>query len=110
MKLRCILCPLGCEIEVIIKEGKIEIKGNKCVRGCEYAKREIVNPTRILFTILRVDSDDYRVISVKSKNPIPKDKIKDAIRELSKLKIKSDVKIGDIVTQIYDTDIIVTRV
>ena len=109
MKLRCILCPMGCEIEVTVERGNVKVRGNKCPRGCEYAKQEIINPSRILFTVLRVDSIDYRVIAVRSNSPIPKDKIKNAINELSKLKIRSDVRVGDVVAKIYDTDIIVTR-
>ena len=38
MKLICIKCPRGCELEV---EGK-QVSGNMCPRGIDYAMEEII--------------------------------------------------------------------
>ncbi|MCX7772918.1 MAG: hypothetical protein N2376_07385 [Clostridia bacterium] len=36
--LTCIVCPVGCSMEVTLEEGKIvNIEGNTCKRGAEYA-------------------------------------------------------------------------
>ena len=55
--LTCIVCPLGCGIEVEIKDGKIlSIKGNTCKKGKDYAEAECTFPTRTLTTTVRTDS------------------------------------------------------
>ena len=36
-KLTCIGCPMGCQLQVIIKDGIVEkVTGNTCKRGAEY--------------------------------------------------------------------------
>lgn len=41
----CIVCPLGCSIEVDVENGKVkEVKGCKCPRGMEWAIQEVTSP------------------------------------------------------------------
>ena len=36
-KLTCIGCPMGCQLQVIIKDGIVEkVTGNTCKRGADY--------------------------------------------------------------------------
>ena len=54
-KMTCILCPVGCEINVQTQDGKIEnISGNACKRGEKYATTEVIDPRRTLTTTVRV--------------------------------------------------------
>ena len=41
-KLTCIGCPMGCQLQVIIKDGIVEkVTGNTCKRGADYGKKEV---------------------------------------------------------------------
>lgn len=46
-KLTCIGCPMGCQLQVIIKDGIVEkVTGNTCKRGADYGKKEVTDPTQ----------------------------------------------------------------
>ena len=54
-KLTCIGCPMGCQLQVIIKNGIVEkVTGNTCKRGADYGKKEVTDPTRIVTSTVRV--------------------------------------------------------
>lgn len=99
-KMICIVCPLGCELEVEVdsESGEvIEIKGSRCAKGREYAIREITDPRRILMTIVKVRGGHLPVVSVKTAQPIPKDMMLGAVRAISRMVVEAPVKIGDII-------------
>ena len=76
----CIGCPMGCELNVEI-EGKqvVSVTGNTCKRGDVYARKEITNPTRIVTSSVKVEGGTLPVVSVKTKEDIPKGKIFDCV-------------------------------
>ena len=40
-KLTCIVCPMGCQLNISLEDGKISsISGNRCNRGSVYAHEE----------------------------------------------------------------------
>ena len=40
-ELTCIVCPMGCSLEVTLEDGKVlSVKGNGCPRGEAYGKNE----------------------------------------------------------------------
>ena len=39
-ELICIGCPLGCPLTVRLEGDEVEVSGNTCVRGADYAKKE----------------------------------------------------------------------
>jgi len=98
-KLVCIQCPLGCEMEVKLngKMGVMEIKGNRCPRGYDYAMEEMVDPKRILTTSVKVENGDIDLASVRTDKPIPKRLLKEAMEAIRKTKVKAPVRVGDIV-------------
>ena len=50
------------------------------------------------------------MVSVKTAVPVPKDNIFDVMELIKKTSVKAPVKIGDVIlTNIYGTDIIVTK-
>ncbi len=99
-KIICIVCPVGCEIEVLTYEGRIlSIKGNLCPRGAEYAKREALDPRRVLITVLKVRNGEFPVVPVKTSKPIPKPLIKKAIKVLSKIEVEAPIRRGNIVVE-----------
>ena len=85
----CIVCPLGCGINVTMNEGKIiKIEGNGCPRGAKYAESECTNPVRTLTTTIKCD--DGRVLPVKTKKPIPKGKLTEYMEMINNLVIHLD--------------------
>ena len=110
---KCIICPIGCDITVTLGENKVlSIEGNGCPRGLEYARNEILNPRRYLMTVVRVRNGDLPVVSVKSSKPIPKKLIKRAMMEIAKIEVKAPIRIGDIIIKNLlglDVNIIATR-
>ena len=99
IELICIGCPLGCNLTVDMDGSEVvEVKGNTCKKGKEYAVKEVTNPTRI--------------VSVKTKEDIPKAKIHDCIKALKDVEVEAPIKIGDVlVSNIAGTgvDIVATR-
>lgn len=93
MKTICIMCPMGCSLEITEDGEEIKVSGNSCLRGVEYGKNEIKNPVRIITSVIKLKN---KMASVKTTNPIPKSKILDCQKEIAKIKV-DDAKVGDIV-------------
>lgn len=95
--IRCIKCPIGCEIEVEYNSNEIiSIEGAQCPRGESYAKKEIKNPERILTSSIKVKNGDLPLVSVRSDEEIPKEKIFELMEEINKVEVESPVNIGDV--------------
>ena len=107
MKLTCIICPLGCSIDVQVDNDKItDISGYGCPRGVTFAETEFYNPQRMLTTIIMLDGGEYPFLPVISEGEVPKEKLKACIHVLQKLKVKAPIKMGDVVQEnILDTGI-----
>ena len=94
----CIVCPMGCEIKLKVKEGKIEgMSGNKCPRGIEYAKQEYYNPQRVLTTTVRLKGGKLPVVPVRTDRPIPKKMLKKCMRYLAKIEVRAPVQSGQVI-------------
>lgn len=97
-ELICIGCPMGCPVTVEMDEDKIvSVTGNTCPRGDAYARKEVTNPTRIVTSTVKVEGSCVEMVSVKTKEDIPKDKIFDCVRALKGLTVKAPVRIGDVI-------------
>ena len=94
----CISCPMGCRITVQAKEGDImSITGNDCPKGIEYAKKEFINPVRILPTTVKVIGGELPLVSVKTEKAIPKRLLLKAMTEIAEIEVKAPVKIGQVI-------------
>lgn len=99
-KLICINCPLGCGLTAIIRENEVvTVEGNTCKRGEIYARKELTNPTRIVTSTVRVRKGCDHMVSVKTKEDIPKGKVLDCVRALKGVTIDAPIRIGDIVVE-----------
>ena len=97
-ELVCIGCPLGCSLKVTIQDDStMEVTGNTCPRGADYARKELTDPRRIVTSSVPVEGGHLPCVSVKTKSDIPKDKIFDCIKALKDVKLQAPVKIGQIV-------------
>ena len=75
-ELTCIGCPLGCSITVTMENAEIlDVTGNTCKRGDAYAHKEVTHPTRIVTSTVRVSGGTIPMVSCKTKEDIPNEKI-----------------------------------
>jgi len=98
-KLYCITCPAGCLLTVIGSGFEMVVEGNKCDRGNEFAKHEMSNPSRTLTTTVRTKFPGVPVISVRTDGEIPRDKLMEAMKELSEVVVETELGCGDVVLE-----------
>ncbi len=96
-ELICIRCPLGCPLTVTIEGDQVEVTGNSCSRGEEYGRKEILSPTRVVTSSVPVLGGNLEMVPVKTKQDIPKDKIFDCMKEITKAVVSAPVSIGDVI-------------
>lgn len=96
--LTCINCPMGCALTIEMEGDEvIGISGNTCPRGEAYGRKEVTNPTRIVTSTVRVTGGSADMVSVKTKQDIPKGKIFECIKALKDVEVQAPVHIGDVI-------------
>lgn len=112
-KVICIVCPRGCHIDVTMDGHEVKsIKGFTCKRGEAYARAECTAPVRTLTTTMKITGATLPRIPVKSKTPVPKEKLFDLMKVVSTVTVKAPVKVGDVLLpNVCDTgvDIVASR-
>ncbi|MDI6916201.1 MAG: DUF1667 domain-containing protein [Thermoplasmatales archaeon] len=103
----CIICPIGCRMQVKMHGKQIEIiEGNKCKKGAEYAQEEVLNPRRVLTSSVLILGGELPIVSVKTLAPIPKEKVFDALAEIKRTVVNAPVRSGDVIIKnVADTGI-----
>ena len=97
MKMICINCPRGCELDVERSaDGTVAVSGNACPRGEEYGRAELVNPTRMVTGLVRV-AGMRKPLPVKTASAVPKGKIDAVLFAMHQATVQLPVKIGDVV-------------
>lgn len=106
----CTVCPQGCTIRAELNDGEIAaLSGYRCKRGETYARNELTDPRRTLTTTMRVCGGG--LVSIKSAQPLPKDKLLPCMAVINAAQAQRPIKIGDVlIANILDTgvDIIAT--
>ena len=105
----CIICPRGCHLTI---DDNLNVTGNSCPRGKDYAISEVTNPVRTVTSSIRVKNRDDFLVSVKTSGPIPKGKMFLLMEEIDKLSVDAPTKIGDVVIKDIlglGVDIIITK-
>lgn len=110
-ELICIVCPKGCRLQVDEEHG-CAVTGNSCPRGAEYGRNELLHPTRVLTSTVRVQGGLHRRLPVKTTAPIPKELIFEAMDTLNEVRLTAPVHLGQVV--IHDllgtgVDVVATR-
>lgn len=109
----CIGCPMGCPLVVTMEHGEVvSVEGNTCKRGAVYGRKEVTNPTRIVTSTVRVSGGSISVVSVKTREDIPKEKIFDCVKALKEIEVAAPVHIGDVVLRDVagtGVDVVATR-
>lgn len=92
----CIICPEGCHLKIDV-DNDFQTTGNKCKRGITYGKQELTNPTRTVTSTVCIEGASYCRLPVKTYIPISKDLVFKCIKEINKVKVKSPIKMGDVI-------------
>ena len=101
----CIVCPKGCSLSVD-ENDNYKVSGHSCERGEEYGREELENPTRVVTSTVSISGAMYRRCPVKTKQPIPKGLIMDAVDMLGTIELAAPVREGSvIITDICGTGV-----
>uniref|UniRef100_A0A7C5TJ98 DUF1667 domain-containing protein n=1 Tax=Ignisphaera aggregans TaxID=334771 RepID=A0A7C5TJ98_9CREN len=110
IELTCIICPIGCSLKVYRSENSIDVKGALCQRGIDYARQEVLDPRRIVMSVIKVKNGDLPVVSIKTSIPIPKKCISEVMKLTALIEAEAPIEIGKVIVRdICGADIIATR-
>lgn len=94
----CIRCPMGCALKVALEDGEVTgVTGNSCPRGAEYGRNEVAHPMRTVTSTVKVVGGIRPVVSCKTAQEIPKEKIYEVMRAINAAKVTAPVNIGDVI-------------
>ena len=96
-EMTCLECPRGCQLS--INEDTLEVTGNNCPKGEAFARAEITNPVRILTTTAVIEAETESMLPVRTRDPIPKVRMFDAMRYIKNIRVKAPVEVGDIIVE-----------
>lgn len=96
-KLVCIVCPNSCELEINQTEDGLEVSGNKCKRGVQFARDEMTAPKRTISSVVKTAFPEFPVLPVRVSAEIPKEKIFDVMHEINRVTVKKKLRRGDVV-------------
>ncbi len=93
----CINCPMGCHLTVDdTDKNNIIVTGNTCPRGKIYAINEVTAPKRMVTGSVRVNNGTIPMVSVKTREAIPKELIFQSLDLLKNVTLDAPVHIGDV--------------
>ncbi|MCL2540044.1 MAG: DUF1667 domain-containing protein [Firmicutes bacterium] len=93
MKTICIVCPVGCELNIKKADRQITVTGHECIRGRDYGVKEYTAPERIVTTIVPLP-DGQGTAALKTDKAIDKRLVKDALLEISRAQVSPVLKPG----------------
>ena len=96
----CTTCPLECKLTVSVDESGafVAVAGNRCPRGEEFARQELVLPLRVLTSTVRVEgARGMTLLPVRSDRAFALAKHKQAVEEMQNIRCRAPVRMGDVV-------------
>lgn len=109
-ELTCIICPRGCALTADITDNGVAVTGNTCPKGDEYAVNECLHPVRTVTATVRVANRYNTMASVKTEQPVPKDRMMDVMALLRRTEVQAPVAIGDVVlADVFGSNVVVTK-
>lgn len=112
IKILCVTCPKGCSLEVTTDGNTVVEVKSGCKRGHDYARRELVDPRRMVATSIRIRGGIHPLLPVYTSEAFPKQRIMELQSRLRELELQAPVKMGDVVVNnVLDTgiDILASR-
>jgi len=101
--LTCIRCPRGCQLQVERIDAQspheLNVTGNMCPKGHDYAVEETTHPVRTVTTTVCVSDGIRPLVSVRTAEPVSKASIEEILSILRPLTVVAPVQIGQILVQ-----------
>lgn len=97
-ELICIVCPQGCRLRVD-EDRDCAVTGNRCERGADYGRTELLNPTRVLTSTVDVLGSHIARCPVKTDGLIPKAKMFEAMEAVRAVKVAAPIKTGQVIIE-----------
>lgn len=91
----CIMCPVGCQLEIEEREGKVLVSGNSCRRGVDYGVQEFADPKRVVTGLAPLRSGG--VVPVKTNGQVNKHDVAKVLELIKSLRLDLPVNAGDVV-------------
>ena len=108
--LTCIICPRGCALTAEVSEHGVTVTGHSCPKGEEYAVNECLHPMRTVTATVRVTNRPNTMVSVKTAQPVPKERMMEIMALLRQTQVQAPVAIGDVIlTDVWGTEIVITK-
>lgn len=110
--LTCIICPVGCSLEISESADGLSVTGNRCPRGAAYAIEEIRSPKRTVTATCKIEGEAARRVPVKTSAPCPREKIPALLNDIYKTNVTLPVKTGDVIIADWNDEginVVVTR-
>ena len=96
----CIMCPLGCRIKVQVEGKEVkQVEGEGCKKGVKYVQQEVTFPGRSLTTTVLTDNPEMPLLPVRSNKALPKEKLIDCMKHISKHSVTGSVQLGQAVIE-----------
>ena len=95
-RLTCVLCPIGCLIETVRRGDDLEVRGNECPKGVDFAVQEILHPERNLSASVPLKGTASRMVSVRLSQSVPRDLIFPILDAIAVLRPEAPVRRGQI--------------
>jgi CxxC motif-containing protein len=111
-RLTCVLCPVGCELEVAGSKDSPEVRGNQCEKGVDFAIEEVLNPKRNLATSVPLRNRPAIMVSVRLSARVPRELVFPILAEIAGLRPDPPVRRGQVLIPDVlgsGADVIVTR-
>ena len=96
MRMICINCPKGCELDVTVEGEKVSVTGYGCPRGEAYGRTEATNAVRMVTGLVKV-AGSRRPLPVKTRTAIPKSRIFDVTSLLANTTVVPPKHLGDVI-------------
>jgi CxxC motif-containing protein len=114
----CIACPIGCRLcaqwpdsgEVDFEA--VTITGNRCRKGEEYGREEILSPRRVVTATVAVRGGHPERVPVKTTASLPKELITPLLEELYRYTVKPPLAVGSTILANFrgcGVDVVTTR-
>ncbi len=100
------------DVEWTQEGGVTGIRNHLCKLANEYVSSELFDPRRTVTTSMPVDGGDWPLVSVRTNPPIPKDRMLEAMDEITGVRVQAPIHVGDVlIANILNTgcDVIATR-
>lgn len=105
----CITCPIGCHLSIEkISDEELSVTGNKCQRGAQYAREELLSPKRVVTATckLKQSADEStltaslykpRRVPVRTVKAFPKERISELLALLYQHEVSLPVERGQVI-------------